>query len=314
VTATIDRPAAGGSTTPRSRASRDRREGWLRRAPLLPALIFAIVVTQLPFLLTLFYSFQSWNLLRPDSLHFVGLGNYAEVLGDTEFRNALWITVVITLGVAAISLVIGTLVALLLERRVFGRGIVRTLLISPFLVMPVAAGLLWKTTMFDPIYGILNFVLQPFGVHHVDFVGSFPLASVMTVMVWRWTPFMMLIMLAGLQSQPPDVLEAARVDGARPLAVFREVTLPHLRSYMELGLLLGAIYIVGTFDQIYIMTQGGPGTSTTNLPFYLYQRTFQGYDVGQAAALGVVTVIITFIVATVALRTVFRLFTETEGR
>ncbi|HEY3684597.1 MAG TPA: sugar ABC transporter permease [Streptosporangiaceae bacterium] len=291
-----------------------RREGWRRRGPLMPALIFTIVVTQVPFLLTLYYSFQSWNLLRPGSFHFVGLGNYAAVIRDAEFRDALLVTVIMTLGSAVIALVLGTLLALLLERKVLGRGVVRTLLISPFLIMPAAAGLLWKTTMFDPVYGLVNFVLQPFGVHGVDFVARFPLASVMTVMVWRWTPFMMLIMLAGLQSQPTDVLEAARVDGARPFAAFREVTLPHLRPYMELGLLLGAIYIVGTFDEIYIMTQGGPGTSTTNLPFYLYQRTFQGYDIGQAASLGVATVIITFIVMTIALRTVFRLFTETEGR
>jgi sorbitol/mannitol transport system permease protein len=309
MTAIAERAAPAG--TGRGSA---RREGWRRRGPLMPALIFTIVVTQVPFLLTLYYSFQSWNLLRPGSFHFVGLGNYAAVIRDAEFRDALLVTVIMTIGSAIIALVLGTLIALLLERKVLGRGVVRTLLISPFLIMPAAAGLLWKTTMFDPVYGLVNFVLSPFGVHGVDFVARFPLASVMTVMVWRWTPFMMLIMLAGLQSQPTDVLEAARVDGARPFAAFREVTLPHLRPYMELGLLLGAIYIVGTFDEIYIMTQGGPGTSTTNLPFYLYQRTFQGYDIGQAASLGVATVVITFIVMTIALRTVFRLFTETEGR
>lgn len=309
MTAIAERPAA----TSRPPVN-DRRDGWRRRGPLMPALIFTIIVTQVPFLLTLFYSFNSWNLLRPGSFHFVGLSNYADVFTDTEFRGALWITVLTTLGSAIIALVLGTLLALLLERQVLGRGVIRTLLISPFLVMPTAAGLLWKTTMFDPVYGLVNWVLSPFGVHHVDFVAQFPLASVMTVMVWRWTPFMMLIMLAGLQGQPGDVIEAAKVDGAKPFAIFREVTLPYLRPYMELGLLLGAIYTVGTFDEIYIMTQGGPGTSTTNLPFYLYQRTFQGYDIGQAASLGVATVILTFIVASVALRTVFRLFTETEGR
>jgi sorbitol/mannitol transport system permease protein len=124
----------------------------------------------------------------------------------------------------------------------------------------------------------------------------------------------MLILLAGLQSQPRDVLEAARVDGASVWASFRELTLPHLRTYLELGILLGAIYIVNTFDAIYMLTQGGPGTSTTNLPFYIYQRAFQGFDVGQAAALGVVTVVGTIIVATIALRVVFRSFIENEAR
>jgi sorbitol/mannitol transport system permease protein len=124
----------------------------------------------------------------------------------------------------------------------------------------------------------------------------------------------MLILLAGLQSQPHDVLEAARVDGASAWASFRELTLPHLRTYLELGVLLGAIYIVNTFDAIYMLTQGGPGTATTNLPFYIYQRAFEGFDVGQAAALGVVTVVGTIIVATVALRLVFRSFIENEAR
>jgi sorbitol/mannitol transport system permease protein len=195
-----------------------------------------------------------------------------------------------------------------------GRGVARTLLISPFLVMPAAAALLWKTTMLDPVYGIVNWVIGWFGAAPVDFVSVHPLGSVIATVVWQWTPFEMLILLAGLQSQPRDVLEAARVDGASAWASFREITLPHLRSYLELGVLLGSIYVVNTFDAIYMITQGGPGTATTNLPFYIYQRAFEGFDIGQAAALGVVTVVGTIIVATVALRTVFRLFIENEAR
>jgi sorbitol/mannitol transport system permease protein len=202
----------------------------------------------------------------------------------------------------------------LLDRKFIGRGVARTLLISPFLIMPAAAGLLWKTTMLDPVYGIVNRVLSWFGGGNVAFVSSYPLASVMAMVVWQWTPFELLILLAGLQSQPHDVLEAARVDGAGAWSTFREITLPHLRSYLELGVLLGSIYVVNTFDAIYMITQGGPGTATTNLPFYIYQRAFEGFDIGQAAALGVVTVVGTIIVAMIALRTVFRLFIENEAR
>jgi sorbitol/mannitol transport system permease protein len=136
----------------------------------------------------------------------------------------------------------------------------------------------------------------------------------MATVIWQWTPFEMLILLAGLQGQPRDVLEAARVDGASAWASFREITLPHLRPYLELGVLLGSIYVVNTFDAIYMITQGGPGTATTNLPFYIYQRAFEGFDIGQAAALGVVTVVGTIVVATIALRTVFRVFVENEAR
>ncbi|MER6626159.1 sugar ABC transporter permease, partial [Streptomyces sp. NPDC000931] len=123
-------------------------------------------------------------------------------------------------------------------------------------------------------------------------------------------PFMMLIMLAGLQSQSPEVLEAARVDGAGPLAVFRRITFPHLRRFVELAILLGTIYIVQTFDAIYMITQGGPGQSTTNLPYFIYLQAFRSFDVGEAAAAGVIVVVATLVVAMFALRVVSSLFEE----
>ena len=113
----------------------------------------------------------------------------------------------------------------------------------------------------------------------------------MAALVWQWTPFMMLLLLAGLQSQPGDQIEAARVDGAGAWAIFVELTLPHLRRFLELGIVLGAIYLVNTFDAVYMITQGGPGTASANLPFYIYQRAFLGFDIGQSAAMGVVVVI-----------------------
>jgi sorbitol/mannitol transport system permease protein len=296
------------------RQDRRARESWLRRIPLMPALLFTIVVTQIPFLLTLYYSLQSWNIAKPGSPHWVGLRNYGDVFSDPVFYGALLHTIEITFGSVLIATLLGLGLAILLDRKFLGRGLARTLLISPFLIMPTAAALLWKTTLLDPVYGIVNWVIGWFGVAPVDFVSKHPLGSVMATVIWQWTPFEMLILLAGLQGQPRDVLEAARVDGASAWASFRELTLPHLRSYLELGVLLGSIYVVNTFDAIYMLTQGGPGTATTNLPFYIYQRAFQGFDIGQAAALGVVTVVGTIIVATVALRTVFQLFIENEAR
>ena len=289
-----------------------RRQGWVRRAPLLPALIFTIIVTQLPFLLTLWYSLESWSLVRPGSQHFVGFANYVDVFQDSQFWTTALNTVVMTVGTVLIAMVIGVGLALLLDRKFIGRGIVRTLLITPFLVMPVASALVWKTVMLDPTYGIVNFLLRPFGIGHFDWLSKLPLGSVMIDMIWQWTPFMMLLVLAGLQSQPKDILEAASTDGARPLAIFRELTLPHLRRYIELGIVLGAIYIVNEFDAIYMMTQGGPGISSANLPFYIYQRAFLGFQVGQAAAMGVVVVIMTIVVATFALRLIFKTFSGTE--
>jgi sorbitol/mannitol transport system permease protein len=290
----------------------DRAEGWRRRAPLLPALVFTIIVTQIPFILTLFYSLQSWNLVRPGSQEFVWFSNYVDVFTDSQFRQVALNTVVMTLGSVLIAVVLGLLLALLLNRQFVGRGVVRTLLITPFLITPVAAALLWRTVLLDPTLGLVNFVLSPFGASGTEWISQFPLASVMAALVWQWTPFMMLLLLAGLQSQPSDQLEAARVDGASAWSVFRELTLPHLRRFIELGVVLGTIYLVNTFDTVYMMTQGGPGVASANLPFYIYQRAFLGFDIGQSAAMGVVVVIITLIAASFALRLLFRSFSGEE--
>ncbi|HVV14134.1 sugar ABC transporter permease [Amycolatopsis sp.] len=299
----------GNQRTSTARAASRKRGGWARRGPLLPALLFTVVVTQIPFIVTVIYSFQSWNLVRPGSSHFVGLRNYIDVFADTQFRTALLNTVLITAICVIVALVLGLALAMLLDRKFLGRGVVRTLLITPFLILPAAGALLWKTTMFDPTYGLLNFV---FG-GETDWLSEFPLASVMTQIVWQWTPFMMLLILAGLQSQPRDVLEAAQVDGAGRWRTFTSITIPHLSRYLQLATLLGAIYIVNSFDAIFLMTQGGPGTASTNLPYYIYQRAFQGFDVGQSSAMGVVTVVLTLIVATFALRLMFRTFDVSRG-
>ncbi|EME57686.1 carbohydrate ABC transporter permease [Amycolatopsis decaplanina] len=308
--ATISAPARTESAPAKKAApKRGTDTPFKRRLPLLPALLFVVAVTQLPFVLTVFYSFQSWNLVRPGSRHFVGLRNYIDVFADSTFLGALLNTVVLTVVCVFFSLLLGLGLAILLDRKFLGRGVVRTLLITPFLILPAAGALLWKTTMFDPTYGLLHFV---FGTD-VDWLSEFPLAAVMAQVVWQWTPFMMLLILAGLQSQPKDVLEAASVDGAGRWRTFTAITLPHLSRFLQLATLLGAIYIVNSFDAIFLMTQGGPGTASTNLPFYIYQRAFQGFDIGQSSAMGVIVVILTMIVATFALRLMFRTFSLQGG-
>jgi len=286
-----------------------RTNAWKRRAPLLPALVFVLAVTQIPFLLTVFYSFQSWNLVRPDSQEFVGLRNYVDVFADSQFRGALFNTVILTVVCVFVAMFLGLGLALLLDRKFLGRGLVRTLIITPFLILPAAGALMWKTTMFDPVNGLLNFI---FG-GTTDWLSEYPLVSVMVQIVWQWTPFMMLLILAGLQAQSKEVLEAAQVDGAGRWRTFASITLPQLSKYLQLAVLLGAIYIVNSFDAIFLMTQGGPGTASTNLPYYIYQRAFEGFDVGQSSAMGVVEVIMTLIVATFALRLMFRTFSVNEG-
>ncbi|HEV3102559.1 MAG TPA: sugar ABC transporter permease [Candidatus Dormibacteraeota bacterium] len=300
--------ASIGGARVETAASAARRDAWLRRLPLLPAFVYVVLVTQIPFLLTIYYSFFSWNLLKPGSFKFAGAENYARLLTDESIRTAVWNTVVLTLCVIGISVVLGLAVATLLNSEVFGRGFMRTLMIAPFLIMPTAGALIWKDTLLNPLFGLLPNLLTPFGLGRVDWVNRFPMATVVAVEVWRWTPFMMLIILAGLQSQNPEVLEAAKVDGASAFQAFRRITLPLVRPFLELGALLGSLFVVQTFDSIYMLTYGGPGEDTTNVPFLLYLVAFQGFSIGQASAIGVVAVILTTIVATFALRTLFSIF------
>jgi sorbitol/mannitol transport system permease protein len=284
---------------------------WRRRLPLLPALVYVIVVTQLPFVVSVYYSFTNLKdrtqSLIPEPTRFVGFGNYQRIFSDPFFRQAMWTSVKMTVLAVLLSLVFGTLIAVLLDRAFFGRGIVRTLLITPFLVMPVVAALIWKQEMFSSLFGVLNKALNAFGLNSVAFISDHPLGSIVTVLVWQWTPFMMLIVLAGLQSQPTDIIEAANVDGATPFGIFRQLTFPHLRPYLELGALLGSIYIVQAFDAIDVMTGGGPGS--TNVPYYVYEESIGGgFRYGAASAYAIVVVIFSIIIATFALRVLSSLF------
>jgi len=275
-------------------------------------MVLVIVVTQIPFLLTIWYSLQDWNLLTSPKPRFVGLSNYGAIASDPNFRKAALNTVVMTGGAVLLAFVVGFVLALLVNRSFFGRGVIRTMLITPFLVLPAATALLWKTSMFNANFGLVNWVLQPLGVGDVDWVTRFPMLSVVVVLAWQWAPFMMLILLAGLQSEDPAIIEAGRVDGGGPVALFVNLTVPHLRQYAELGLFLGSVYIVQSFDVVYLMTQGGPGGATTNLPYFLYVRAFRGFEIGEAAALSVIVLIATLLVATFALRVVSGLLKEDE--
>lgn len=308
---------------------RTSRDKWRRRGPLLPALIFTIIVTQIPFLLTIAISTLNWNVLQPGDRAFLGFGryesfagldNFAAVFTDSRLRTAVVNTVTLTASVVVLSLLVGLALAILLDRRFPGRGVARTLLIAPFLVMPVAAALVWKHALYNPDYGLFNGVLnwlsRLVGAGEgptIDYISSTPMPAVVAALVWQWTPFMMLILLAGLQSQPGDVLEAAKIDRASGLQTFRHITLPHLRQYLELSILLGSVYVVQTFDAIFTITQGGPGAATTNLPYEIYLTMFRKYEYGEAAAAGVVVVVGTIIVATVALRLILSLFAQEEA-
>src|SRR5215469_4607926 len=274
-----------------------------------PAVIYAIIVTQLPFVITVWYSLLRWNLLRPESIQFAGLDNYLFVLtADPIFPFALINTVILTAGSVIVALIMGLLFAELVNHRYPGRGIVRTMFITPFLIMPVVSALTWKHMMLNPVFGVVDYLMQLAKLPAIDWLAQFPLFAITGIVVWRWAPFMMLILLAGMQSLSDEIREAARMDGVSAIQEFRYIVLPHLNRFIQLGALLGSIYIVQEFDSIYMTTQGGPGTSTTNLPFLIYQVAFAKKDVGEASALGVMVVILTIIATRYLLRVLSRLF------
>ena len=276
-------------------------ESWRRRLPLLPALLVMVVLTQVPFVMSVYYSLTDWRVVPPEPRNWVGLQNYSKLFDNEFFKDATVTSIQLTVFPVLGALVLGAGFALLLDRKFFGQGLVRTLLITPFLLMPVVVGLVWKNQMFHGLYGVLNWVIEKLGGTPVDWVSRHPTTSLIIVLIWQWTPFMMLIMLAGLQSQPADVLEAAKVDGAKPWAIFRQLTLGHLRPYMELGILLGTIYLIQVYDQIAVMTGGGPGS--TNLPYFVFQRSIGGgWEFGQASSFSIVVVVASIIIATIALR------------
>lgn len=283
-----------------------RRKGppWLH----LPSLVFMVILTQIPFLLAIWFSLHSWNLLVPaEGFTFVGLSNYLTTFfGDPNFWPVMGNTLQLVVGAMLLAIVAGTILALLLNRPIRGRSVLRALATMPFLVTPSVMALIWKDLFLNPSSGLVDWFLHLVGLPIVPWFSSLPLQSVIFIVAWEWTPFVMLVVLAGLQVIPGEVLEAAKVDGANAFITFWQIIVPLLRKAYEIALLFGTIFIFQTFGEIYVTTAGGPGLSTNTLPYYTYRTAFTSFQIGQAAALGVIGVV----VAILAARGMLRLMTE----
>jgi sorbitol/mannitol transport system permease protein len=277
---------------------------------LAPALIFLVAMTQAPFALTIWYSLHNWILTEPQLGHkWVGLDNFRyEIEHDPIFRSAVVNSLEMTLLIVGASLVLGLAFALLLHRRFPLRGIVRSLMITPFFVMPTVNAVVWKNLFLNPIFGFVSWLTTSVGLGRIDWLATHAKLSIVSMAVWQWTPFMMLILLAGLQGIPEDVREAARIDGAGRVREFRSVTLPLLGPYIELAVLLGVIYVLQLFGEIFVATQGGPGTETTTVPYYVYQTISQANDVGSASAEGALAIVFASVIAALLLRLLARTF------
>lgn len=287
-----------------------RRPGPPVKRLLLPGVIFVAIITQIPFIGTLYYAFHEWNLMRPgNGVSFNGIGNFKKVLTTPAFWEVVGNTVFLISVTLVVCLVFGLLLALLLNRNFFGKAIVRTMLVTPFFVMPAVSGIVWKTMALNPSFGLVAYFCELFGLPPVDLMGNHPLAMIIVMVAWNWIPFFMLVLLAGLQSVPEELIEASMLDGAGRIRQLFSVIIPQLLKYIEIVVLLGFIFISQAFGEIYVSTNGGPGYASTNLTFYVYRVGFQGWDIGTASAVGVIIVVIMIVVMTL----LFRLLRRTLG-
>jgi len=276
----------------------------LSRAMLTPSVIILFIWMAVPLGLTIWYSFQTYNLINPLNSGFAGWTNYYYFLTDPSFFTAFGNTLVLTLSVLAITVIGGILLGLMLDLPIFGRGIVRILVISPFFVMPTVAALVWKNMMFDPNYGIFAWIATSVGVSPVAWLQSYPLFSVIIIVSWEWLPFATLILLTALQSLDEEQKEAAGMDGARSISLFFYIVLPHLARAITVVILIETIFLLAVFAEILVTTSGGPGYASTNITYLVYHQALLDYDVGGASAGGVVAVILANIVAIFLVRIV----------
>ncbi len=276
------------------------------RLALSPAVILLLAWMAIPLAMTLWYSFHDYQLLIPRGNEFVGWENYAYFLTDPAFLHALVNTLALVGGVLLITVAAGIGLALLLDQPIYGRGIVRVLVVSPFFVMPTVSALVWKNMFMNPVNGLLAWLAQLLGMPAIDWLAQAPLLSLVIIVAWGWLPFATLILLTALQSLDAEQKEAAQMDGAGALARFRHITLPHLARPTAVVILIQTIFLLSIFAEILVTTNGGPGTQSTNLAFLVYSQALLRFDVGSASAGGAVAVVLANILALLLMRLVGR--------
>src|SRR6267378_966645 len=247
----------------------------VRTGPLkLPAIVLLLLWSIVPLAMTLWFSFQHYNLLNPGEERWVGVENYRFLVTDPGLGAAIGNTLLIVGSVLVITVCFGTLLAVLFDQDFFGRGIARVLMIAPFFVMPTVSALIWKHMLMHPANGVISFVLTSVGLEPIDWFSQAPLASIIIIVAWQWLPFAALILLTAIQALDPERKEAARMDGAGP------------------------------FSMIFVTTAGGPGLASTNLAFLIYRYALLEYDVGAASAGGVLAIVLANVVAAFLVRAI----------
>ncbi|WP_299753975.1 sugar ABC transporter permease [uncultured Boseongicola sp.] len=272
------------------------------RLMISPAVILLLGWMIIPLVMTLYFSFLRYNLLQPGSTPFVGLENYYWFFTDPSFSAAMFNTLFLVGGVLTITTIGGICFALLLDRPMFGTGLIRIMVIAPFFVMPTVSGLVWKNMFMNPVNGIFAAIAKTFGFQPIDFFGQIPLISIIFIVSWMWLPFATLILLTALQSLDQEQMEAAEMDGASWINQFWHLILPHMARAITVVILIQTIFLLSIFAEILVTTNGGPGTATTNLTYLVYVSSLLQFDVGLGSAGGVVAIILANIVAIFLMR------------
>jgi sorbitol/mannitol transport system permease protein len=277
---------------------------FLPRALMAPAVISLFLWMIVPLVMTIYFSVIRFNLLSPEKTGFIGLENFEYFVTDPSFGTAVMNTLLLLGSVILITVVLGTLLALLIDAPFPGRGLVRILLISPFFVMPTVNALLWKHMMMNPIYGVLAQVWHFFGATPIDWLTDFPLFSVIIIVAWQWLPFATLIFITSLQSMNREQLEASRMDGANYLQQLRYLYLPHLARSVAIVVMIEMIFLLSVFAEIYTTTGGGPGDASTNVAFLIFKQALLNFDAGVASAGALFAVVLANIAAVFLIRIV----------
>jgi sorbitol/mannitol transport system permease protein len=259
-----------------------------------------------PLAMTIYFSTLHYSLLDSETRSFVGLENYRYFLTDPAFLSSLQNTLVLVGSVLAITIFLGTPLALLLDQPVLGRSVVRLMVIAPFFVMPTVSALVWKNLLMHPVSGLFAWIATWFGATPIDWFTNAPLFAVILIVAWQWLPFATLILLTALQSQDEEQKEAAEMDGAGAFSKFIYLTLPHLARPITVVILIETIFLLTVFAEIFVTTGGGPGLQTTNIAFLIYSQALIQFDVGTASAGGLVAVVIANIVAFFLVRIIGR--------
>lgn len=260
----------------------------------MPSLVILLSIVLFPTVLLFYIGFHQWVLMKPER-PFVGLGNFADIVGSSEFVQSVRVTIIYVVSVITLSFTLGLGLALLLTEELAGRNIIRTLIVLPVVIPPVVCGFAWKFLLNEKMGMIGAYLLPLMGFKKITILGhpTLALLSVILADIWSRTPLMFLIFLGGLQAITIELYEVAEIDGASYWQSFKNITLPLLKPAIFIAVIIRFIDAINMFDIIFVVTRGGPGTATQTLPLLGWKVGFHFFDMGQAAALGIIMLFVT---------------------